>query len=184
MVFCHGNGKVLNFACPEARAFSVEPFPYQRKAPNAVKEACHCGMSAAYTKAQTGQDIRPGWEGNAIAKRLVACGVCTLSVALAVFSYPCAYVCPTVRKALQAFTFQRGKTADGQPFGVNHAVKVLLIRHPLSPPAFRAVRVSMTCPPFQYWYISSFHSLRHNHRRRLSEFRSLGGSFHIDSFHT
>lgn len=52
------------------------------------------------------------------------------------------------------------------------------------PPAFRAVRVSMTCPPFQYWYISSFHSLRHNHRRRLSEFRSLGGSFHIDSFHT
>ena len=184
MVFCHGNGKVLNFACPEARAFSVEPFSYQRKAPNAVKEACHCGMSAAYTKAQTGQDIRPGWEGNAIAKRLVACGVCTLSVALAVFSYPCAYVCPTVRKALQAFTFQRGKTADGQPFGVNHAVKVLLIRHPLSPPAFRAVRVSMTCPPFQYWYISSFHSLRHNHRRRLSEFRSLGGSFHIDSFHT
>lgn len=44
-------------------------------------------MSAAYTKAQTGQDIRPGWEGNAIAKRLVARGVCTLSVALAVFSY-------------------------------------------------------------------------------------------------
>lgn len=91
-------------------------------------------MSAAYTKAQTGQDIRPGWEGNAIAKRLVARGVCTLSVALAVFSYPCAYICLTVRKSLQAFTFQRGKTADGQPFGVNHAVKVLLIRHPLSPP--------------------------------------------------
>ena len=184
MVFCHGNGKVLNFACPKARAFSVEPFPDKRKASNAVKEACHSRMPAAYTKAQTGQDIRPGREGNTVAKCFVACTVCTLSVALAVFSYLRAYIRPTVWKALQAFTFQRGKAADGQPFGVNHAVKVLLIRHPLSPPAFRAVRVSMTCPPFQYWYISSFHSLRHNHRRRLSEFRSLGGSFHIDSFHT
>ena len=37
MVFCNGNGKVLNFTCPKARAFAVNAFPDKRKTADAIK---------------------------------------------------------------------------------------------------------------------------------------------------
>ena len=89
----------------------MEPFPDQRKAADAIKEAGHSGLCGG-ADAQAGQYIRPGREGNAVAQRFVAGAVSVTLVQLALAVSPVTYVGPLVWKALEPFTLQGSEAAD------------------------------------------------------------------------
>ena len=84
------------------------------------------------------QHPSPKGKSNGIAKGFISVGI-RLFFDFPLGVRPVSDVSPSVRESLESFALQWGKAAND--LRVDYCIEVVFIRHPLSPPAFREVRV-------------------------------------------